>query len=285
VQAGRIAELAAADGHVLRYRVWDAAGDRQATLVMLSGIMSHSLWLAPLAERLFDAGIHVVGADRRGSGLDDVGRGDAPSAAVLVDDCNRIIDAERRGGEPLFVLGWCWGSALAIAVAHERDDVEGLVLVTPGLWPTAEVRKAAGDALARESGKPDDEPCIATPIREDMFTRGPMLDGFVRADERRLLGYTPRLAAVSAMLAVNASVRLPQLPTSTLVILADRDEATDNAATKAALSRMKKKTIELRTLPCAHGVQFERPDELAARVGGFVLTGAAASGCFPMPGR
>src|SRR5262249_55664286 len=59
--------IAAHDGYSLTYRAWPPSpAPRRATVVLLNGVMSHSAWFAPLAERLAAAGFHVVGADRRG---------------------------------------------------------------------------------------------------------------------------------------------------------------------------------------------------------------------------
>ena len=70
--------------------------------------MSNSRWMAPLVPGLLDAGIHVVGADRRGAGPNLEGRGDAPSATTVVSDALEVIDAEVPPERPLVIVGWCW---------------------------------------------------------------------------------------------------------------------------------------------------------------------------------
>lgn len=262
----RIAELAGVAP--LRYRVWSGP-DRSATVILLNGIMSHSGWLAPLAPTLVEAGMHVVGADRRGSGPNREGRGDATSARALVDDVNAIIAAEHDPSRPLVLVGWCWGAILALHVAASQP-IDRLVLVTPGLLPSEEVRSVA-DANARAAaGRPDDEPCVPTPIREELFTEGPALDGFIRTDPERLLAITPRFASLSAKMAALALARLPRLEVPTLLVLAEHDGATDNVATRAAFERMPADRRTLVTLPTRHGVSFEAPVELAQAIVRFV---------------
>ncbi len=266
---GRIAELA--QGALpLRYRVWPApdASAARGTCVLLNGIMSHSGWFAPLAPELARAGLHVVGADRRGSGPNREGRGDAVSASALVDDALAIIAAEHDPARPLVLVGWCWGAILAlhVAAALGPERLDRLVLVTPGLLPSAEVRGKA-DANARAAaGRPDDEPSVPTPIREELFTEGPALDGFIRTDPERLLAITPRFAALSAKMSALALARLPRLAVPCLLVLAEHDGATDNAATLAAFAKLAPERLTVVTLPTHHGVSFEAPAALGEAI-------------------
>src|SRR4051812_682136 len=94
--APQLRSITCADGYVLRYRRWSSGQTPRATLVLLNGVMSHSGWFQPLAHHIVDAGIKLVGADRRGTGLNEIARGDALSAEAVIDDVERIIEAERR---------------------------------------------------------------------------------------------------------------------------------------------------------------------------------------------
>ncbi len=112
----KVLSVVATDGYCLRYRVWPGVQPR-ATMVLVHGVMSHSEWLAPLAVRLASTGLNVIGADRRGSGLNRTDRGDAPSRQQLTADLHEIIKAQRVADQPLYLLGWCWGAVLAINAA------------------------------------------------------------------------------------------------------------------------------------------------------------------------
>ncbi|MBC8072104.1 MAG: alpha/beta fold hydrolase [Deltaproteobacteria bacterium] len=273
---GRIAELPDADAP-LRYRVWSSTErPARATVVLLNGIMSHSGWFAPLAPSLVAAGMHVVGADRRGSGPNPSGRGDAVSAAALIDDCKAIIAAEHDPARMLVLVGWCWGAILAVHVAASMPAsgpgaLDRLVLVTPGMLPSEEVRTRAAAHAKAAVGRPDDEPCVPTPIREELFTEGPALEGFIRRDPDRLLAITPRFAALSGKLSALALARLPRLTVPTLLVLAEHDGATDNLATTAAFERLAPERRHLVTLPTRHGVSFEAPAALAEAITRFAF--------------
>jgi alpha-beta hydrolase superfamily lysophospholipase len=274
IPEGRMAALQAADGHQLVYRVWapERAGDTRATLVLLNGIMSHALWFWPLVRPLVGAGFKLVGADRRGSGMDAVARGDAPSAKVLVDDARAIITRERVPGAPLHLVGWCWGAVLAINVAAEMPgQFASLILLAPGLYPTAELRRrmAAQVTAARAAAAAGSEPCLKSPITEDMFTSGPAREAFVMRDAHRLALFTQRFHAVMGKLGMGARLELPRLDVPMLVVLASDDAATDNAETEQGFARLTGGRAAVRVIQGAHGLQFDAPEALAAAIADF----------------
>ncbi len=254
----------AADGYPLRHRVWAPGSTSRATVIAWSGVMSHSAWLAPIAELLAGRGFTFVGADRRGSGPNREALGDAPSAELLIDDALRI--AGRHPDPRRFLLGWCWGASLALNATPKIEGARGLILIAPGLWPTGAVEAAARAADQAAAGAPEDQPVVATPIAEEMFTRGPALDAFVRADPLRLLTVTPRFRKVMGRLAITAAVALRRCEVPVLAILADGDEATDSDAAERALSS--RATVV--RIPGPHGLMFERADELAGAIAAFI---------------
>lgn len=267
---GEIRTLLRDDGVSLRYRVWPVPQPR-ATVVLFNGIMSHSLWFRPLQPALVAAGYTVVGADRRGSGPNHEHRGDAQSAGALVDDARAVIAAEHDGTRPLVVVGWCWGAILAVHVALALgESIDRLVLVTPGLCPSAEVRDAAAAGASAATGRAQDQPCVPTPIRDELFTDGPALEQFIRVDPLRLRAITPRFSALSHKLSAVALARLPRIQVPTLLVLAEHDGATDNAQTLAAFERVGAERRRVVTLPTHHGVSFEAPEALAAAMVEFV---------------
>jgi pimeloyl-ACP methyl ester carboxylesterase len=260
--------IEASDGYRLAYRTWPAPPQPHTTLVLLNGIMSNSTWFEPVASLLGDAGFALVGADRRGSGPNAEGWGDAPSAGQLVDDVLAIAASERTPGTPLLLLGWCWGAALAINVATKRGaEIDGLVLVTPGIHNTPALEQAVVAQRELIERSPPDAAVIASPVREEWFTHGPQLDGFIRRDDRRVLQMTPRLLDITRRLATGATLGLRKLHLPILVVLAEHDEATDNAPTRAMFDALPHAAIV--TLPTRHGVQFDAPEALAERVSAF----------------
>lgn len=260
------------EGTELTYRVWPTQGPPRATLAMFNGIMSNAAWFAPLAEGLGAAGLRLIGIERRGSGLNQEGWGDAPSAGVLVEDALAILEHE-NDGTPRVLLGWCWGAALSVAVAHKlSQSPAAIVLVTPGMFNTPALHEAIEvQREAIEAARPD-EAVIASPIRDSMFTTSSALEDFVRADERRVLTVSPRMLKVTAQLATAAAIRLRKLDVPTLVVLAEDDEATDNEATTAFFAKLPPERIRTRTVPGRHGVQFDAPTETVASICDFIDT-------------
>lgn len=257
-------QVVCADGYRLRYLTWTPEGAPRATLVLLNGIMSHAGWFQPLAPGLVRAGLKLVGADRRGTGLNEEGRGDAPSAKALVDDVKAILDAERVAGAPLHLVGWCWGAVLAINVAAEHEgSFASLALLAPGLYPTEALLARMREQEEIRRSSPPETPCLESPIREEMFTTGPHLAGFIAKDERRTRLFSPRFHGVMAKMAMGATLRLGQLGLPMLVVLADADLATDNARTARAFERLQRADVSIEHVQSAHGVQFDAPEELA----------------------
>jgi alpha-beta hydrolase superfamily lysophospholipase len=252
------------DGYRLHYRTWKPGGVPRATIVLLNGVMSHSGWFQPLAAPLVRVGFAVIGADRRGTGLNLEARGDAPSAAVLLEDVKRIIDAERVGDAPLHLAGWCWGAVLAINVAAAHAGLfETLVLLAPGLYPTDVLGARMRDQEPRKRSSSPDDPCLQSPISEDMFTAGPYLESFIVKDEHRCRHFTPRFHDIMAKLSMGAAVRLGALRLPILVVLATADRATDNAQTVRGFERLAKTQVSIEHVQGAHGLQFDAPEELA----------------------
>jgi pimeloyl-ACP methyl ester carboxylesterase len=213
----------------------------------------------------------VVGADRRGSGPNLEGRGDAPSAGQLVDDVRSIIEAEHVPSRPLVLLGWCWGAALAVMVAHELGDrVAGLVAVTPGLFPTPAVEQAVAEQAELIGRAAADEAVVRSPIREEMFTAGPALARFILRDPQRVRQVTPRMLDVSRRLAAAAVGRLGGLESPVLLVLAQRDEATANEPTRRAFDRVAGDRLDVVELDAMHGVQFDAPQLLGRSLCSFV---------------
>ncbi len=236
-------------------------------MVLLNGVMSHSGWFQSLAEPLMALNLRVVGADRRGSGLNHRDRGDAPSRQSLLSDLRRIIEHENPNGGRMYLVGWCWGGVLAINAAVEFGDlVDGIILIAPGLFPSEPIRLAMQDQDRVLRSNPANVPCVANPIREDMFTEGPYLDGFILKDNLRLRTFTPRFFRIMLRMGVIAVTRLKRVTQPILLILAARDAVVNNRRTLKAFQQIAHLSVTFGTCDCQHGMQFEAPQELAARI-------------------
>jgi alpha-beta hydrolase superfamily lysophospholipase len=274
-----IGEVTGTDGTRLRARVWDDARRvPHANLVWWSGVVSHAGWFVDVAAPLVERGYRVIGADRRGSGLnqsreDDAAtqggaaepradaaqtaRGDVASAGVVVDDAVVQARALSDARAPIVLVGWCWGSILAVHALGKLPEVRGLVLLTPGLWPTAEVAAGMAALVERARDLPPEDPVLPSPITDEMFTSGRALEAFVRRDPLKWSAFSPRFLAASSKLTAGALARLRTVQVPTLAVLARDDRATDNVAARAGLQAVPHcRVVELPGAH-AHGLAFD----------------------------
>src|SRR5437016_941754 len=92
--AGQVATFTAGDGYRWHYRRYEAAGPRRlAHVVFLHGIQSHGGWYEETCRylSLTPPGFTTFFLDRRGSGLNEQDRGDAPSFRRLLDDVAEFL--------------------------------------------------------------------------------------------------------------------------------------------------------------------------------------------------
>ena len=257
--AGRCSQtevVAGAGGYPLRVRVWRPPSP-VARVVMLHGLISHSGWLAPIAERLVDAGIATICPDRRGSGA-NLPLGDAPSAAALLDDLDGILDCFGSQGSELHLAGFCWGSVYAINyLALRGRSVKALALLAPSIVPAEAVR--AVPAITGPSGEATEDPTIPP----EAFTRGPAYEEMILPDPLRLRKLSPRFNGILAEFSFMLAAKLSRLTVPTMMVLAEADRVVDNAATARLFGRMGACRKELYTVRGEHGVQFDAPDEVA----------------------
>lgn len=253
----------------LRYRVWSPQAEPpRATLAVLSGVMSNTAWFRPLAEPWRAMGYRVVGVERRGSGLNAAqGKGDTESAEQLLSDAAAVIEHARAPGRPLVIVGWCWGAILGIHLALRLGGaVDGLALLTPGLFPSAAIVERMKEAKAAGEGQPPEAAVLPSPITDEMFTDGPARAGFIERDDARWRTFSPRFLEVSTRLSMVARMRLRKLAPPVFVALADDDVTTDNARMIAELARLPAERVRTVSLPGSHGLQFDAPAELSERL-------------------
>src|SRR5262249_3167248 len=128
-------QFTASDGYRWRYRRYSVQGLAKAEVVCVHGIQSHAGWYEYSCSRLAQAGFAVSFLDRRGSGVNEAQRGDAPSFRRLLDDIAEFLQGHRREKVPVFLLGISWGGKLAVALQRRHPGlVNGLALLCPGFF-------------------------------------------------------------------------------------------------------------------------------------------------------
>jgi acylglycerol lipase len=254
------------DGYCLRYRFWPTPGSAVGTIVLVNGMMSHSGWFRNLALPLTSLRLDVVGADRRGSGLNERDRGDAPSRQMLVSDLQRIIERENRG-VPIYVVGWCWGALPAVNLALELgQQLSGLVLLAPGLFPSQQIKRAAQAYLIASKYTDTHSPLLRIPLTEEMFSNRADVRDFIRNDCLAQRTFTARFFRIASEMSLIATARLPQLTEPLLLLLAANDETVDNEQTLRAVQGLRRTAVTIAMLACHHGMQFEIPQEIVAHI-------------------
>jgi acylglycerol lipase len=250
------------DGYEIRGRIWPPApGASRPLFLYLHGIQSHGGWFEWSASLLAQRGAAVLLPDRRGSGLNQAGRGDTPSGERLLRDCDELIDAVAANAQEVIPVGVSWGAKLAVLCALRRPrQVWRLILIAPGLFPKVDIglraRIRVAVALARDPARR-----FAIPLSDPaLFTENPEGRTFIRNDPLKLEEATARFLFHSTLLDRRVKRILPgALAATPAMLLADRDRIVRSDATSRWLKRTAASRATACTLPAAHTLEFE-PD-------------------------
>jgi alpha-beta hydrolase superfamily lysophospholipase len=225
-------------------------------VIVLHGIQSHGGWYGLSCSRLADAGMDVWLPDRRGSGLNQDERGDAPSFRRLLDDIAELMNSLQ---EPRFLIGISWGGKLAVAFQRRHPGfTQGIVLVTPGMCQKIDLSFSARMtiALARFVSP---ERVFPIPLNEpELFTANPEFQQFIRDDPLALRQATARLLFESDRMGIYNRWALRHVRGPVLLLLAERDRIIDNAQTRRYVSRFATSDLTIREYARAHHtLEFE----------------------------
>jgi alpha-beta hydrolase superfamily lysophospholipase len=255
----------ASDGYACHYRRYAAADPRpRGRVVCLHGIQSHGGWYTRSCGELARAGYEVFFLDRRGSGLNDRARGDAPSFRRLLDDVAEFLRPLRAPGDglPMVLLAISWGGKLAAGLPRRHPGlIDGLALLCPGFCP--QVGPPLGQRLAIFWARLRNPTRLyPIPLNDPaLFTASETWRRFLRDDPLALHHATARLLVESARLDgylrwARRSVRVP-----VLLQLAGQDRIIDNARTRAFVERFPTSETTILEYPRAHHtLEFEPPD-------------------------
>lgn len=265
-----VRSLSATDGYPLNYYVWgpETAGD---VVFFMPGDMAHSLWSHDFLSFLSRRGHKVVAIDRRGTGINEKDRGDAPSAAQLLDDTDMIF-AEECGSRVCHLVGWSFGAIVLMNyLSFSPRDISSMVLITPYLFLRNRfiVRSVRNGAHPAPGSRQKEIPMA---LQEEDFTRTDYLQNFILADTARVRSVSPRCYEVQRRMIKYAwyMLRSLKIPTRLKVILGTLDRVVDNRKTEAAFSFLP--DCEVQLITAEHGIQFEKPDELALGVASWIGT-------------
>jgi len=260
-------EFTAGDGYRWRYRHYRPPETPRGRIVYLHGIQSHGGWYEHSSTELARAGYEVFFLDRRGSGLNQDRRGDAPTFRRLQDDVAEFLRAlpisEKGRHVPAILIAISWGGKIAVALQRRHPGlVDGLALLCPGLF--ARVRPGFGQRL-RISISRIFRPGRLFPIPlndPELFTTTPRWLTFLRSDALALHKATARffIASLSADVYVRLARRHVHVPV--LLLLAGKDRIIDNAKTRRFIERFASNDKQVIEYPNAqHTLEFEENPE------------------------
>lgn len=252
-------EFRASDGYTHRYRHYPAPGSPRAELVCVHGIQSHAGWYEHSCERYAAAGYSVSFFDRRGSGLNQEQRGDAPGFRRLVDDVAEFILG--RGNKPVYLLAISWGGKIAVALQKLHPGlIKGLVLLCPGFF--AQVRPPLGQRLAILWSRLT-APTRAFPVPlndPELFTSTPRWLQFLRDDPLSLRRATARLLLESVRLDFYLRSAPKFVTVPVLTLLAGKERIIHNDRTRIFVNRFASTDKTVLEYPDAHHTLEFEPD-------------------------
>ena len=279
-------EFVASDGYRLHWQRWSAQKESPlARIVVLHGIQSHAGWYEYSSRRLAESGFDVCFLDRRGSGRNELDRGDVLHEDRLINDVVQFLADVRHQKTtgspaiPVVLLSVSWGGKLAAATARRPELVDALALLYPGI--RARVRPGWWASfrlgLARRLGILDrlvdiplEDPALFTPVAE--------WQQFIRDDPLTLRQLTVSFLLANRQLDRLAEEAVARVHCPLLMMLAGKDRIIDNRATRELFGEFispKKRLVEY---PMAgHTLEFEPDrddfiDDLVGWLGDVVAT-------------
>lgn len=243
---------------------------RRAAFIYLHGIESHSGWFDKAAKQIAARGFPVVCLDRRGSGINRENRGfisgHVERGISLVDDIHHAVGLAKASGkvDEIYLIGLSWGGKYAMAYdATHPDEVDGMILITPGMKPKVDLKPLAKAAVfADVVFAPTRQHRI--PIEPEMFTTDPKQLRFIHDDPLKLhtasAGFMWQSLAMDRLVANMDDGKHPPM----LVMLAGKDRIIDNEATREFVARDPKRKVTIIEYPDqTHSIQLDAPERLA----------------------
>jgi len=263
-----IESVLAADGYPLRYRSWQD-GTSDTLVVTLHGLLTHSGWFSTLADALLARGIHVIGHDRRGSGLNDQDPGDIDGPERLLQDLGAVVAPHRARYKNIVYLGWCLGSVVSLRFLLEQPEMgEGLIMMSPDIYE-CHVNDKVHSVFSDPKWDTRVLPRLKVPIPVEVYTDTEHLDGFIRKDELKLRSFTPRFLRATLRLKQSLESDFAAFRKPSMLVLAARDRIIDNARTEQLYRHIGSAEPEVALLDCNHGIMFEALEPLTRLIEGF----------------
>jgi len=237
----------------------------RAHVVCIHGIQSHGGWYEYSCARLAQAGFAVSFLDRRGAGMNEQDRGDAPGFRRLLDDLAEFLQQlkTQNAKRKTFLVAISWGGKLAAALQRRHPGlVDGLALLCPGFF--AKVRPSLKQRLGIVwSRLVAPRRLFPIPLNDpELFTATPRWQQFIRDDPLGLREATARFLVESVRLDNYLRFVPKHVQAPVLLLLAEHDRIIHNAATRSYVEGFAATDKEIIEYPSAHHtLEFEpEPD-------------------------
>ncbi len=252
----------ASDGYRWFYRHFPATGKPRARVVGIHGIQSHGGWYEASCRFLRDAGCDVYFLDRRGSGRNEMARGDMPSFRRLLDDIGEfLITLKTAGQPPLFVSAISWGGKLATGLSYRFPGLlDGMALLAPGFKP--QVRPSRHERLRIGIASfVSPTKLFPVPLSDPaLFTATPKWRKFLSEDPLAIREATARFFVESIKFDVYLRRAARHVQCPVLLMLAGEDRVIDNDRTRKYLDRFATADKTIIDYPAAHHTLEFEPD-------------------------
>ncbi|MCY2940808.1 MAG: alpha/beta fold hydrolase [Planctomycetota bacterium] len=251
-----IASFVTSGGYKLHYRHFQPVGISKGTIVFIHGIQSHGGWYETSCKKFAQAGYRVLFLDRRGSGLNEVSRGDSPSFRTLLDDLKEFLQHQRKeitGSTPLILGAISWGGKIAFGLEIRIANlVDGFILLAPGFCPKIQPTRKERFFIALGSLF-SPRRLFNIPLNDpDLFTSNPVAQKFLKEDPFALRKATARFLLDSVRLDFYLRIFRTKISKPILLLIAGQDKIIDNEKTIAFVKRFSSGSLTIIEYPKAH---------------------------------
>jgi alpha-beta hydrolase superfamily lysophospholipase len=251
-----IASFVTSGGYKLHYRHFQPVGMSKGTIVFIHGIQSHGGWYETSCKKFAQAGYRVLFLDRRGSGLNEVSRGDSPSFRTLLDDLKEFLQYQRKeiaGATPLILGAISWGGKIAFGLEIRMASlVDGFILLAPGFCPKVHPTRKERFFIALGSLF-SPRRLFNIPLNDpELFTSNPAAQKFLKEDPLALRKATARFLLDSVRLDFYLRIFRTKISKPILLLIAGQDKIIDNEKTIAFVKRFASGSLTVKEYPEAH---------------------------------
>jgi len=251
-----ISSFITSGGYKLHYRHFQPVGISKGTIVFIHGIQSHGGWYETSCKKFAQAGYRVLFLDRRGSGLNEVSRGDSPSFRTLLDDLKEFLQYQRKeiaGSTPLILGAISWGGKIAFGLEIRMANlVDGFILLAPGFCPKIQPTRKERFFIALGSLF-SPRRLFNIPLNDpELFTSNPVAQNFLKEDPLALRKATARFLLDSVRLDFYLRIFRTKISKPILLLIAGQDKIIDNEKTIEFVKRFASGSLTIKEYPEAH---------------------------------